>query len=62
MCYSADNVCLLQQGPSSVVHGWPVETDLVVCVKFAPVDIVNNLLLFSLGFLSIKIHVSEKWF
>lgn len=25
------------------------------------VDIVNSLLLFSLGFLSIKIHISEKW-
>lgn len=25
------------------------------------VDIVNSLLLFSLGFLSVKIHVSEKW-
>lgn len=61
MCYSADNVCLHQQGPSSVDHDWPVEADLVICVKWAPVDIVNSLLLFSLGFLSIKIHVSEKW-
>lgn len=69
MCYSADSVCLLQQGPPVCHPGghWLAKGMHYLCLyeagpwNFVSVDnIVKSLLLFSLGFLSVTLIFLEQ--